>query len=99
MAQIAAHHEVHATHGACQRSCRLCYAAEADTLRVTAAFTTESRSGLRVTTAMGCQFRVCRAQRLGPLRQTTCRPNRNVTYGGGQEMTWVDIHKTSKIEL
>lgn len=35
----------------------------------------------------------------GPLRQTTCRPNRNVTYGGDQEMTWVDIHRNSKIEL
>jgi hypothetical protein len=33
-----------------------------------------------------------------PLRQTTCRPNRNVTYGGDEEMTWVDIPKSSKIE-
>jgi hypothetical protein len=52
--------------GACQRSCRLCYAAVADSFSaVTAAVTTESRSGLRVTTAIGCQLRVCLAQRLG----------------------------------
>jgi len=51
--------------GACQRSCRLCYAAEADIFSVGAAVTTESPSGLSVTTAMGCQLRVWRAQRLG----------------------------------
>ena len=52
--------------GACQASCRAVYAA----LRLilpssTAALTSESRSGLSVTVSMGCQLRVCRAQRRG----------------------------------
>ena len=52
--------------GACQCSCRLRYAAVADSFCVfTAAATTESRSGLSVTTVIGCQLRVCRVQRLG----------------------------------
>jgi hypothetical protein len=28
----------------------------------------------------------------------TAIPNRNVTYGGDQEMAWVDIQRNSKIE-
>ena len=52
--------------GACQRSCRLCYAAVADSFcAFTAAATSVSRSGLSVTTVIACQLRVCLVQRLG----------------------------------
>ena len=52
--------------GACQRSCRLCHAAVADSFcAFTAVATSESRSGLSVTTVIGCQLRVCLVQRLG----------------------------------
>jgi len=45
---------------------RVCYAAGAVSFLSpsTAALTTDSRSGLSVTTAIGCQLRVCLAQRL-----------------------------------
>jgi predicted transcriptional regulator len=52
--------------GACQDSCRLSHAAEAGLFADgSAALTTESRSGLSVTAATGCQLRVFRAQRRG----------------------------------
>ena len=52
--------------GACQASCRVVYAALSLTFRSSiAVLTSESRSGLSVTTSMGCQLRVCRAQRRG----------------------------------
>ena len=43
IAEIAAHHEVHP--GACQRSCRLYYAAIADSFSVTAAVTAGAIKG------------------------------------------------------
>jgi hypothetical protein len=59
--------------GACQGSCRLGYAAEADSFSLaTASLTTDSRSGLSVTAAIGCQLRVCRVQRRG-LAARACR--------------------------
>ncbi len=62
--------------GACHVSCRLSYAAEADCLAdASAALTTDSRSGLSVTAAMGCKSRMWRAQRRGfvPGRAHTMR--------------------------
>ena len=64
--------------GACQGSCRLSYAAEAVSFSsASAALTTDSRSGLSVTAPMGCQLRVCRAQRRGlaarASRYSACR--------------------------
>ena len=64
--------------GACQGSCRLSYVAEAVSFSsASAALTTDSRSGLSVTAPMGCQLRVCRAQRRGlaarASRYSACR--------------------------
>src|SRR3569833_821611 len=52
--------------GACQATCRFDYAALRLILASSSAvLTSESRSGLSVTTSMGCQLHVCRDQRRG----------------------------------
>src|SRR3569833_181725 len=53
-------------YGACQATCRFDYAALRLILASSSAvLTSESRSGLSVTTSMGCQLQVCRDQRRG----------------------------------